>query len=329
MSPARAAWAWLVPWLAAVPAAAANTDLELRWSDPDGLSPISAEELDQRLSARLGRPAFASSASERALSINWQGTPEHCAVELQLVRDSELLGTRHLESPSGDCRSLGPALLTVAALLIEAPAEPEPEPAPAPAPVPVPVPVNANVADPPAPAPPEHRGEPRFLLSAGGQIGWGLAPKLELGPAAAVFLTPLSGLRVGLRGALFVPQEHGAAPGMELVHASGSAVLCGMPVTGSLALGGCGTVTFHHYRSRGVSLPHPLDAETTVWTTGLDVRAEWRLAGRLWWVAHVGADIAPVPLYFYFTPAPGGETIVFEQHRVSPLLFLGLTLELP
>jgi hypothetical protein len=331
-SSARAVWASLAALLASLSAASASaspaSDLSLRWNDPDGLSPLSAEELDQRLSARLGHPAFADAPTEQALSVTWQGSPEQCVVELQLVRGSDVLGSRRLESPRGDCRSLGPALLTVAALLIEGRPEPEqpPEPAPPPPPVVREPPMHAPA---PAPARPERVGEPRLLLSAGGQISWGFAPKLELGPALAASLTPFSGLRLGLRGALLLPQQQAAAPGVELRHASATALLCGMPLTGSLSVGACATLTLHHYRSQGIALAHPLDAETTVWTTGIDARAEWRLAGRLWWVAHAGADVAPVPLYFYFTPAAGGETLVFEQHRVAPLLFVGLSLELP
>lgn len=323
---ARATWAWLVALLATAPAAAVGSDLALRWSDPDGLSPLSAAELAERLSARLGRPAFAEGATAQALSVSWQGTPEQCAVELQLLEGAKIVGTRHLESPRGDCRSLGPALLTVAALLIEARPEAEPEPAPAPNPPSAPPPEPKRA---PPPAPIEPRTEPRLLLSAGGQISWGFAPKLELGPALAAALTPLPHVRLGLRGTLFVAQQYGAGSGIELHHASATGLLCGMPVTGSLSLGACATVTFHHYRSRGISLAHPLESETTVWTTGIDARAEWRLSGRLWWVAHLGADVAPVPLYFYFTPAPGGEKVVFEQQRVAPLLFVGLSLELP
>ena len=49
----------------------------------------------------------------------------------------------------------------------------------------------------------------------------------------------------------------------------------------------------------------------------------------LWWVAAVGADVTSQPLFFYFQPALGSDTILFEQRRLAPLLFLGLTLELP
>ena len=94
-------------------------------------------------------------------------------------------------------------------------------------------------------------------------------------------------------------------------------------------LGLCGGATLHRFTSLGISLAHTKAAQRFTWSAGLALRAEWRLVRRLWWVGSVGADIATVPLYFYFTPAPGGETVLFRQDRFSPHLFVGLTLELP
>lgn len=303
--------------------------LALRWSDPNGLAPSSGAEFEARLAERLGRPAFdAEAAAGRTLAVSWEGAPEQCRVELQLLRDGKVEGTRRLESPSGDCKSLAPALLTVSALLIEssaeAPAEPEqpaqPEPTPA-----------TTVEEPEkteAP-PPSNDRVPLALVSVGGQLSSGLAPRLELGPAAALVLAPLGRLRVGASAAYYVPHEYGARPGFELGHASATLLACGMPVTGSLGLGLCASGTGHRFVSNGVSLPHPAETQTFSWSVGLAARAEWRLVQSLWWVGSVGADLTPEPLYFYFQPAPGGETILFEQRRLVPLLFLGLTLELP
>lgn len=321
------AWALLVSataWAQAGP----GPQLGLRWSDPAGLAPLSQSELEARLSERLGRPAFDDSSTEQALSVSWLGTPEQCRVELRLERGSQVEGTRRLESPSGDCRSLAPALLTVAALLIESRPEPEP-PAPTSAPAePAPTPAVEPALPPSEPSPPP-RPEPLVLLSAGGEVSAGLAPKTELGPAAALVVTPFAHTRLGLRGSLFLPQEYGTSPGMQLDHASLSLLVCGMPLSGSFILGACANAGLHSFTSRGVGLPYPAAWRTWAWTLGLSARAEWRLTRRLWWVADVGADAPTAPMYFYFTPPAGGETVLFRQKRVAPLLFLGLTLELP
>lgn len=329
------AFAMLAPALVlAQPGLDGTTDsLALRWQDPGGLSPSSGADFEARLAERLGSPAFgADGTSGRTLSVSWQGTPEQCRVELQLLRRGKLEGTRQLQSPSGDCKSLAPALLTVAALLIES-SDAEALPSPAPEAQPSPAP------EAPSPAPGRHErpeappasGEraPLVLLSLGAQLASGLAPRLELGPAASLVLSPLAHVRVGLSGVFFVPHEHGARPGFELSHASGSLLACGMPLSGSLGLGLCGSGTLHRFVATGISLAHPAATRAFTWSAGLSARAEWRLVHRLWWVADVGADLTAQPLYFYFQPAPGGETILFEQRRLAPHLFLGLTLELP
>ena len=138
--PGAFAWALLAPTLAFAEVSAgshAPRGLGLRWSDPDSLAVTTEAEFEARLSARLGHAAFDPGASGRLLAVSWRGSPERCHVELQLLHGAEVAGTRLLESPSGDCRSLFPALLTVAALLIEsrplvteAEAGAEPKPAP-------------------------------------------------------------------------------------------------------------------------------------------------------------------------------------------------------
>ena len=167
------------------------------------------------------------------------------------------------------------------------------------------------------------------MLSAGAVLGAGLTPKLELGPAAALVLAPHRYFRVGLAGSAFFPHQYGAGPGLSLGHASGALLACGMPLSGSFGLGVCANAALHEFSSRGISLPHPESHHTSAYTAGLAVRAEWRLARHLWWVGSIGADVTTRPLYFYFTPAPGGQSILFRQQRVAPALFLGLTLELP
>jgi hypothetical protein len=144
-----------------------------------------------------------------------------------------------------------------------------------------------------------------------------------------VVFTPVRHLRVGALGSIFFPHQYGALPGLSLGHSSVELMLCGMPLTGSFGLGVCGTGALHRWTSTGISLPHPETRRTSAWTAGLELRAEWRLIRHLWWVGSVGADVATRPLYFYFTPAPGGETILFRQQRIAPALFLGLTVELP
>jgi hypothetical protein len=306
----------------------AANGLALRWRDPNSLAATNEADFAARLSERLGHPAFNPAATQHALAVSWQGSPEQCRVELQLLHGAEVEGTRRLESPSGDCRSLLPALLTVAALLIESrPSEPEPEPQPLPEP------------EPPSPAPPpdtakspqntELQREATLLLSVGAAVGSGLAPKLELGPAASAVFSPARHFRVGAFGALFFPHQYGAGPGLSLGHDSAALLACGMPLSGPFGLGLCGNVAFHSWSSRGISLPQAEVRQTSSWTTGLALRAEWRLVRQLWWVGSVGADVATRPLYFYFTPAPGGETVLFRQRRVAPALFLGLTLGLP
>jgi hypothetical protein len=173
------------------------------------------------------------------------------------------------------------------------------------------------------------RAEPLVLISLGAELGAGLAPKLALGPAASVVVTPARHLRLGLLGSIHLPHQYGAAPGLELEHSAIGTLACGMPRTGSFGVGLCGTGKLHRFHSTGISLPHPEAQRSLAWTLGLALRAEWRLVRRLWWVGSVGADVATSPLYFYFTPAGGGESVLFRQGRVAPSLFLGLTLELP
>jgi hypothetical protein len=309
----------------AAPSGRPSTALSLRWRDSGALAATSAADFEARLSERLGRPAFDPTETRYALTVTWQGSPEQCQVELQLVHDAQVDGTRLLQSPNGDCPSLVPALLTVSALLIESRVEPEAEPADIAGPTPPPPPS----AQKPAVSQPKPRGEPRALLSAGAVLGQGLAPKPELGPAVSVVVTPFARARVGLLGALFLPHQYGASPGLSLGHESLTLLACGMPLTGTLALGVCGSGGLHRWRSRGISLAHPETQQSTAWTTGLSARAEWQLAGHLWWVGNVGADVATEPLYFYFTPPPGGETVLYRQQRIAPSLFLGLTLEVP
>jgi hypothetical protein len=206
--------------------------------------------------------------------------------------------------------------------LIESrPREPEPRPPPPP---PAP-PANATKV-------PQQLDLPReatVLLSVGAAVGSGLAPKLELGPAASLVFVPTRHFRIGGWGALFFPHQYGGAPGLSLGHDSAALLACGMPWSGQVALGVCGNVAFHSYCSRGISLAQAEVRRTSAWTTGLALRAEWRLTRQLWWVGSVGADVATRPLYFFYTRAAGEETVLFRQRRIAPALFLGLTLGLP
>jgi hypothetical protein len=304
-----------------------GAQLSLRWNDPGGLAPMTRSELERRLTERLGRPAFDSNATAQALSVTWQGTAEQCQVELQLVRRDQVEGTRHIESPQGDCRSLAPALLTVAALLIEARPEPEPEPEPE---TPPETPTAEDHEAPAQTAEPTRslQTEPPLLASLGGEVRALHSPRAEIGPAAALVWTPYSQLRLGLRGAWFLQQQYGAGPGMKLAHQTAAVLGCAMPFTGPLNLGVCASTALHRWATAGSGLEHPESARTYSWTVGLGARAEWRLSRRLWWVADAGTEAATAPLYFYFVPPPGGEVVVFRQKRFAPLLFVGLTLEL-
>jgi hypothetical protein len=313
--------------LAQSPAEVSAADgLALRWRDPNSLAATNESDFEARLSERLGHPAFNPAATQHALAVSWQGSPEQCRVELQLLHGADVEGTRRLESPSGDCRSLVPALLTVAALLIESrPSEPSPQPEP----TPPPTPPDTPSSPPKSPPKSESQRETTVLLSVGAAVGSGLAPKVELGPAASLVFSPARHFRVGAWGALFFPHQYGAAPGLSLGHDSGALLACGMPLTGSFGLGVCGNVAFHSWSSRGISLPYPQAHDASAWTTGLALRAEWRIVRQLWWVGSVGADVATRPLYFFYTSSAGEENVVFRQGRIAPALFLGLTLGLP
>jgi hypothetical protein len=306
--------------------APADGNLALRWSDPGGLSPTTASEFEAHLSERLGRPAFgAQGDAQHTLEVRWEGSPEQCRVDLGLYLGGQVEGTRRLESPIGDCRSLGPALLTVAALLIESRAAETVEPeraSPASEPAPPPEP------DRPEPPPPLSQPEPFVLVSLGAQLSSGFAPKLELGPAVAIALSPIRYLRVGISGSYFFARQYGASPGLELGHGGLGLLTCGMPLIGSFALGLCASGTVHRWSSLGMLLPHPHSETTYTWSAGLAARAEWRLIKRLWWVGSLGGELATVPLFFYFRPAAGHQVELFRQQRIAPTLFLGLTLEL-
>lgn len=302
--------------------------LGLRWMDPDKLAPTSAREFAARLSERLGRPAFSESSAEQVLAVAWRGTPDACSVELQVTRGAELQGTRQIDSPSGDCRALAPALLTVAALLIEseqADDGPSPE-----APQPSPPTPSAPPATPSSP--PEIGGsgaqpgrEPRALFSAGAVLGAGFAPKLELAPSLALAVTPFPRTRIAVDAAIFFRHQYGATPGLALSHESLRLSGCAMPLSGDLGLGVCASVAAHRVSASGVSLLHEENRHELSASLGAAFRVEWRLLRRVWWVGQLGVDVAPEPLYFYYTDAPGDQVTLFTQSRLSPFLFLGLT----
>jgi hypothetical protein len=313
-----------------LPAEPASPALSLRWSDPSKLAATSAEDFAVRLSERLGRPAFDPASTERALSVTWQGSPEQCRIQLSLVKGGEVQGTRELESPGGDCPSLVPALLTVAALLLEAQrAEPEPVSEPAPPPAPAPAPALPPSPPPRAPVTPIPAESPSMLVSLGGALSSGFAPKLELGPAAALVWAPVSRLRLGAEGALLLRHQYGAGPGFELSHDRLGLLACGMPLHQSFALGVCASAALHLFTSQGISLPHPEQRHENGVSVGASLRAEWRLTEHLWWVGHAGADVNTRPIYFYYSTAPGAQLTLFRQRSVSPTLLLGLTLALP
>lgn len=329
-NPLRAATVGLLlaPTLAlAAPPEGVEPSLGLRWSDPGLLSPTTEQEFETQLAARLGHPAFVAGVDEPTLSVTWQGTAERCRVELSLARAGGVEGTRVIESPRGDCRSLAPALLTVSALLVgsyESARAPE-EPAPKPAPIAPPAPVRPP---PPAPSPPA-RSEARVLLSVGGALSAGFVPKLELGPAAAAVWAPLPYLRLGVAGSLFIGRDYGEVPGVSLTHRRAALLVCGMPLGGDRSLGLCGNLGLHHFQASGTSLPRPDENDLATWSVGAELRAEFRLTRRLWWVAQGGADVATRPLYFYYLTAGGEPKNLFEQRRVNPVLLVALSLELP
>jgi hypothetical protein len=315
--------------VAAAPPEGGQSALGLRWSDPNLIAPTTARDFDSHLAVRLGRPAFAGSADAPTFLVEWQGTAERCRVQLSLTRAGIVEGTRVIESPSGDCPSLVPALLTVSALLVEAhQREPVPE-APLPQAAARP-PASASSASPVPPDSPP-RSAPRVLLSVGGALSSGFVPKLEIGPAAAATWAPHASVRLGVAGSVFIgnDHDHGDGPGLSLDHQRAALLVCGMPLSGSFAIGLCGNVGLHHFRASGISLPRPDARSSTTWSIGAELRAEWRLTRRLWWVGHAGADVTTQALYFYYRTAGGEPKNVFEQKRVNPVVLVALSLELP
>lgn len=314
----------------AEPAKEGQPSLGLRWSDPSLLSPATEKDFAAQLAARLGHPAFVASTEGPTLSVTWQGTPERCRVELSLARAGSVEGVRVIESPSGDCRSLVPALLTVSALLVESHESAQASEAASALPTPPapPVPVEAATSPPALPRPSSPPAA-RFLLSFGGALSSGFVPKVELGPAAAAVWAPLPAVRLGVAGSLFLGRDYGEGPGLSLSHQRAALLFCGMPLRGSVALGACGTGSLHHFRASGTSLPRAETHDRTTWSVGAEVRAEWRLTRRLWWVGHAGAEVAVRPLYFYYLTASGETRNVLEQRRVNPVLLLALSLEIP
>jgi len=317
-----------VPALASAAPTSGQPSLGLRWSDPNALAPTTERDFDTQLTARLGHPAFVDGTVQPTLSVTWQGAPDRCRVELSLTGAEGVEGTRVIDSPSGDCQALVPALLTVSALLVESyqSAHTTEAPPPSPAP-PTPVPTPRPDAPPPETAP--AHADTRALLSVGGALSSGFVPKLEMGPAAAVAWAPSPYLRLGLSGAVFIGHDYGTGPGLSLDHQRAELLVCGMPVSGSLALGVCGNAGLHRFDVSGRSLPRPDSHDLATWSMGAELRAEWRLASRLWWVGHAGADVATRALYFYYMTAGGEPKNVFEQKRVNPVLLLALSLEVP
>lgn len=308
------------------PSVDAQPSLGLRWNDPNLLAPTTEREFDAQLATRLGRPAFVAGADDPTLSVTWQGTAEHCRVELFLTRAKAVEGTRVIESPSGDCQALVPALLTVSALLVESYESEQAADAAPPSPAP-PAPPRASPEA--APRHPPPRSEARALLSLGGALSSGFVPKLEIGPAAAVTWAPVRPVRVGVAASWFIGHDYGERPGLSLSHQRATLLVCGMPRSGDLGVGLCGNVGLQHFHATGTSLAHSDDRSVATWSVGAELRAEWRLTRRWWWVGQVGADVAAHPLYFYYLAADGRPKNLFEQRRVNPVLLLALSLELP
>lgn len=326
------AWALLSPHLALAQAHGATEGalaLALQWNDEHRLAPTTQQDFERRLSERLGRPAFQPTATERELSVSWLGNQDSCRVQLHLVHGAQLEGSRLLTSPDGGCAAVLPALLTVSALLIESetaherPDVAEPPPgapaASAAPPEPLPVPVAPKLAS----------SSPRFMLSLGGALLAGLSPRGELGPSASLLVLPTKALRTGVRVSGYLAREHGANPGLSLTHQSAALVVCTMPVASSFSLGLCGSGTLHRFGSRGLSLASPEQHHSYTWTAGVSGRGEWQLSKFFWWTAGAGPELAPRPLYFYYTRADARESTLFTQRRVSLSVWTGLTLGLP
>lgn len=332
--PSCAARVWrllLAPALAlADPAAVGPSAIGLHWSDAVGLAPTTEDEFDAQLTERLGRPAFSQGQVADVLSVAWQGSPEQCQVQLSLVRGSQVEGTRLIESPNGDCDSLVPALLTVAALLVESRQTALAREAALATPAAVtPSEPSAPSARPATPGASSSSPPPLALLSLGASLSSGFAPKLELGPAAVVAWSPVASARIGAAGALFFGHQYGENPGMSLAHGRAALLVCGMPVSARVGLGLCGNVALHHFSAAGISLPRAEAHSLSTWSVGAELRAEWRLTRRFWWVGQAGADWATRPLHFYHTTATGARSQLFEQRRINPGLLLALSLELP
>jgi hypothetical protein len=182
---------------------------------------------------------------------------------------------------------------------------------------------------PSAPPDPSSLSEARALLSVGGALSSGFVPKLEIGPAVAATWAPLPYVRLGIAGSVFIGHDYGDGPGLSLDHRRAALLVCGMPLSQSLGLGLCGNLGVHHFQASGTSLPRSDAHSLATWSIGAELRAEWRLTRRLWWVGHAGADFATRPLYFYYRTAGGDLKNLFEQRRVNPVLLVALSLEVP
>jgi len=304
---------------------ATGAALSLRWSDPDGLAATTAQEFESRLSERLGHTAFDAAVTDRTLTVTWKGSAEQCRVELLLVERGDVEGTRQIRSPKGDCRGLVPALLTVAALLLEdQPLETVPAATAAP-------PSSPPAPSPPPPAPPKAPAgaSQRVFVGVGAALTSGFAPKIEWGPSAELLWVPLRLLRLGAEGAWFLKQEHGAGPGFSLSHRRAGLLACGMPLHDRLGLGFCVSGALQFFSAEGYALTYPQSRGATTVSIGGELRAEWRLASHWWVIGRAGVEVATRRLYFYYTPPPGGEVTLFRQQRLAPVLLLGLGLDLP
>ena len=327
------AWALLTPHVA-LALGPARTEgaavLGLQWNDNERLAPTTQQEFERRLSERLGRPAFEPTATERALSVSWLGKQDSCRVELHLVRGEQVEGSRSLESPGGSCAAVLPALLTVSALLIESESARE-KAAVADEPPPAAAEVSEAPPEPPrAPASSKLAGRrPRFMLSFGAAILAGLAPRGELGPSASLLVLPTPAARVGVGVSAYLTRGHGVSPGFSLAHQSVTLMGCFMPMASPLSLGLCGSGALHRFSSQGLSLVHPERQRSYTWTAGLAGRGEWQLTRHFWWTAAAGPELAPSPLYFYFTQADQRESTLFTQKRVSLSVWTGLSVGLP
>lgn len=298
----------------------------LDWQDEGSVAPVDQAVFEQQLAERLGRNPFAAPDRTRRLQVIWQAEPAPCRVMIEVWSGDKLEGTRAIDSPSGDCSALGEPLLTIAALLVEAPApEPQPEAPPA---------ASAPPASKPAPASDpklasaQARPPRSFSASVGAEGSLGTLPHPTLGGGFDLLGKVRSPLWLFAQLSLLPATQTSTTPGLRVRRTAAGFGACYVAELGPVDLGPCAGLQLGFWSSSGVRIFAPRSASTTAVSMLVTFRVEPQLVSRLRLLLRPGLELAPATLRFRYVDRETNRRVVFETPRFAPSAFIGLALDL-